>query len=89
MKHIILAANECGKSDRVVAKLFKVNPSTVCRIYNRYNETKAVFREPIQGRPRKTIEDKLQQNLRQHRRFLIIPRISENRCLESFSCDRF
>ena len=35
MKHIILAANECGKSDRVVAKLFKVNPSTVCRIYNR------------------------------------------------------
>ena len=27
MKHIILAANECGKSDRVVAKLFKVNPA--------------------------------------------------------------
>ena len=89
IKHTILALNECGKSDRVVAKLFKVNPSTVCRIYNRHNETKAVYREPIQGRPRKTTEDKLQQNLRQPRKFLITPRISENRCLESLSCDRF
>ena len=82
MKHAILAADECGKTDRVGAKLFKVNQSAVCRRYNRYNETKAVYREPIQGRLRKTTEDKLQQNLRQPRRFLITPKISENLSLE-------
>ena len=86
MKHAILAADECGKTDRVGAKLFKVNQSAVCRRYNRYNETKAVYQESTQGQPRKTTEDKLQQNLRPPRRFLITPRISENRFLESFSC---
>ena len=30
MKHAILAAEECGKTDRVGAKLFKVNQSAVC-----------------------------------------------------------
>ena len=69
MKHAILAAKECGKTDRVVAKLFKINPSTFCRIYNCYNGTMAVYREPIQGRLRKTTEDKLQQNLRPSNRF--------------------
>ena len=78
MKHAILAAEECGKTDRVGAKLFKVNQSAVCRRYNRYNETKAVYREPMQGRPRKTTDDKLQQKLRPPRRFLITPSISEN-----------
>ena len=48
MKHAILAEEECGKTDRVGAKLFKVNQSAICRIYNRYNETKAVYREPTQ-----------------------------------------
>ena len=89
MKHAILAAEECGKTDRVGAKLFKVKQSAVCRRYNRYNETKAIYQEPTQGRPRKTTGDKLQQNLRQHRRFLISPRITENRCLESFSYGRY
>ena len=89
MKHAILAAEEGGKTYRVGAKLFKVNQSAVCRICNRYNETKAIYQEPTQGQPRKTTEDKLQQNLRPPRRFLITPRISENRCLESFSCDIF
>ena len=70
MIHAILAAEECGKTDRVGAKLFKVNQSAVCRICNRYNETKAIYQEPTQGRPRKTTEDKLQQNLRLPRRFL-------------------
>ena len=89
MKHAILAAEECWKTDRVGAKLFKVNQSAVCRRYNRYNETKAVYQESTQGQPRKTTEDKLQQNLRPPRRFLITPIIIENRCLESFSCDSF
>ena len=84
MKHAILAAEEGGKTDRVGEKLFKVNQSAVYRIYNRYNETKVVYREPMQGRPRKTTEDKLQQKLRPPRRFLITPHIIENRCLESF-----
>ena len=84
MIHAILAAEECGKTDRVGAKLFKVNQSAVCRIYNRYNETKAVYREPMQGRPRKTTEDKLEQKSRPPRRFLITPHIIENRCLGSF-----
>ena len=51
-------------------------------VYNRYNETKAVYREPMQGRPRKTTEEKLQQKLRPPRRFLIAPHIIENWCLE-------
>ena len=78
MKHAILAAEECGKTDRVGAKLFKVNQSAVCRIYNRCNQTEAVYREPTRGRPRKTTVDKLSKNLRPSRRILITPHISKN-----------
>ena len=89
MKHAILAAEECGKTDKVVAKLYNINQSTVFCICKSFNETKAVYREPTQDRPRKTTEDKIQQNLKPPRRFLISPIISENRYLESFSCDIF
>ena len=38
-KQAIVTAKELDKSDRDVAKLFNVNQSTVCRVYNRYKKT--------------------------------------------------
>ena len=58
MIHAILAAEENDQTDRDVAKLFNVNHTTVCRVYKRYKKTNdAVYREPMQGRPRKTTEE--------------------------------